>query len=96
MPESSGRSGIEESDRDSGTTALPTHLATMRIDFSIWLEQCSNWQLVAATACINVLAYAVGACVVDLILNFNLTTFLTSAVIQTVLLTSFLAWRRWK
>jgi hypothetical protein len=96
MPESSGRSGIEESDGNSGRTALPTRLANLRIDFNIWLEQCSNWQFVAATACINVLAYAVGACVDDLITNFNLTTFLTSAVIETAVLTSFFAWRRWK
>jgi len=96
MPESSGGSGVEESDRNSGGTALPTRLANMRIDFSIWLEQCSNWQFVAATTCVNVLAYAVGACVVDLISNFDLTTFLTSGVIETVVLTSFFAWRRWK
>lgn len=77
-------------------TALPTRLANARTDFSIWLERCSNWQYVAATASINVVAYAVGACVVDLATNFNLTTFLTSGVIEAVLLTSFLAWRRWK
>jgi hypothetical protein len=52
MPESSGRCGIEESDGTSGRTALPTRLANLRIDFNIWLEQCPNWQFVAATACI--------------------------------------------
>ena len=68
----------------------------MVTDWNIWLERLSNWQFVAAMVGVNVVVYAVVACVLGLTTDLDLRSFITLGVAETAGLTGLFAWKRWK
>jgi hypothetical protein len=69
----------------------------MILTVNMWLERLSNWQFVVVAATCLVVSFAVAAGVVRLVTgHLNLSFLVPCAVIYTVLITSGLAWKRWR
>jgi len=78
-------------------TALLTRLANMKTDLNIWLDRLSNWQFVAAIGGTLVLGLVVEGCILLLVDgHLNVRPFVTTGVLETVVFTSLMAWKRWK
>jgi hypothetical protein len=69
----------------------------MMMTVNMWLERLSNWQFVVVAATCLVVSFAVAAGVVQLVTgHVNLSFLVPCGVIYTVLITSGLAWKRWR
>ena len=69
----------------------------MMMTVNVWLDRLSNWQFVVVAATCLVVSFAVAGGIVRLVTgHLNLSFLVPYGVIYTVLITSGLAWRRWK
>jgi len=75
----------------------PKRVPDMMMTVNMWLDRLSNWQFVVVAATCLVVSLAAVGCVLQLVTgHVNLSFLVPFGVVYTVLMTSGLAWKRWR